>query len=49
MKKTTVDKQPEEESDIIQMALSDHVSFANIEKIYVLKNNNLSEINSLDE
>ena len=37
MKKTTVDLQPEEVSDIIQMALSDHVSFTNIEKSYGLK------------
>ena len=37
MKKTTVDLKPEEVSDIIQMALSDHVSFANIEKLYGLK------------
>ena len=37
MKKTTVDLQPEEVSDIIQMALSGHVSFTNIEKIYGLK------------
>ncbi|MDB4115414.1 TIGR03643 family protein [Planktomarina sp.] len=37
MKKTTVELQPEEVSDIIQMALSDNVSFTNIEKIYGLK------------
>ena len=37
MKKTTVDLKPEEVGDIIQMALSDHVSFANIEKLYGLK------------
>jgi len=37
MKKTTVDLKPEEVSDVIQMALSDHVSFANIEKLYGLK------------
>ena len=37
MKKTTADLQPEEVSDIIQMALSDHVSFGNIEKLYGLK------------
>ena len=37
MKKTTVELQPEEVSDIIQMALSDHVSFGNIEKLYGLK------------
>ena len=37
MKKTTVDLKLEEVSDIIQMALSDHVSFANIEKLYGLK------------
>ena len=37
MKKTTVELKPEEVGDIIQMALSDHVSFANIEKLYGLK------------
>jgi uncharacterized protein (TIGR03643 family) len=37
MKKTTADLQPEEVSDIIQMALSDHVSFGHIEKLYGLK------------
>ena len=37
MKKTTAALRPEDVSDIIQMALSDHVSFENIEQLYGLK------------
>ena len=37
MKKTTAALGPEDVSDIIQMALSDHVSFENIEQLYGLK------------
>ena len=37
MKKTSVALRPEDVSDIIQMALSDHVSFENIEQLYGLK------------
>ena len=36
MKKTTTVLMPDEISDIIQMALSDHVSFQNIEQLYGL-------------
>ena len=34
MKVEKVALPPEEVSDVIEMALSDHVSFANIEKLY---------------
>ena len=37
MKKTTAALRPEDVSDIIQMALSDHVSFENIEQLHGLK------------
>ena len=37
MKKPTAALRPEDVSDIIQMALSDHVSFENIEQLYGLK------------
>ena len=37
MKKTPAALRPEDVSDIIQMALSDHVSFENIEQLYGLK------------
>lgn len=37
MKKPTTALRPEDVSDIIQMALSDHVSFENIEQLYGLK------------
>ena len=37
MKKTSAALRPEDVSDIIQMALSDHVSFENIEQLYGLK------------
>lgn len=37
MKKTTAALRPEDVSDIIQMALSDHVLFENIEQLYGLK------------
>jgi uncharacterized protein (TIGR03643 family) len=36
MKVEKVALPPEEVSDVIEMALSDHVSFANIEKLYGL-------------
>ena len=36
MKKTTTMLMPDDISDIIQMALSDHVSFQNIEQLYGL-------------